>query len=128
MTREYSLPKGRWIVALLAIVVSLQVAVLGQTARPRRIAVFGSSVAFGFGDEYGKEGYTGMLRAMLAPKGWEVLNQSRAGDTTESLATRWAPEGTPDPETRYLTPVDPSYVVISLSLANEGIFEAETKK
>ena len=32
---------------------------------------------------------------MLAPKGWEVLNQSRGGDTTKLLATRWAPEGAP---------------------------------
>ena len=126
MTRS-SYFKARWIVALLAVAISMQVASHGQTSRPRRIAVFGSSVAFGIGDEYGKEGSTGMLRALLAPQGWEVLNESRGGDTTKLLATRWAPKGTPDPRTRYLLPVNPGYVVISLSLANEGIFEAETK-
>ena len=113
---------------VLAIVGLMQVPGYGQAPRPRRIAGFGSSVAFGTGDEYGKEGYTGLLRAMLAPKGWEVLNQSRGGDTTKLLATRWAPEGTPDSRTRYLLPVSPSYVIIGLSLANEGIFEARTKE
>jgi lysophospholipase L1-like esterase len=128
MPRSYPFLKTRRIVALLALVISLQAASQGQTARPRRIAVFGSSVAFGTGDEYGKEGNTGMLREMLAPKGWEVLNQSRGGDSTLLLAKRWAPEGAPDPKTRYLLPVNPGYVVISLSLANEGIFEADPKK
>src|SRR4051794_3766747 len=107
-------------VALAALVVAglTYVAAHAQTPRPRRIAGFGSSVAFGTGDETNKEGYTGRLRAMLAPKGWEVLNQSRGGDTTKLLAARWAPEGTPDPRVRYLLPVQPGYVVIGLSLAN----------
>src|SRR5262249_22455506 len=100
----------------------------GTAARPRRIAVFGSSVAFGTGDEFNKEGYTGLLRAMLAPRGWEVLNQSRGGDTTKTMAPRFAPEGAPLPNVRYLLPVKPGYVVIALSLANEGILEAETKE
>jgi len=100
----------------------------GTGTRPRRIAVFGSSVAFGTGDEFNKEGYTGLLRAMLAPRGWEVLNQSRGGDTTKTMAPRFAPEGAPLPNVRYLLPVKPGYVVIGLSLANEGILEAETKE
>ena len=100
----------------------------GTATRPRRIAVFGSSVAFGTGDEFNKEGYTGLLRAMLAPRGWEVLNQSRGGDTTKTMAPRFAPEGAPLPNVRYLLPVKPGYVVIGLSLANEGILEAETKE
>jgi lysophospholipase L1-like esterase len=128
MTRVRQFAKCRLILAVLAVVGLMQVAGYGQTTRPRRIAGFGSSVAFGIGDEFGKEGYTGLLRAMLAPKGWEVLNQSRSGDTTKLLATRWTPEGTPDPRTRYLLPVNPSYVIIGLSLANEGIFEARTKE
>jgi hypothetical protein len=101
----------------------------GQTARlhARRIAVFGSSVANGIGDEYNREGYTGLLRALLAPRGWEVLNQSRGGDTPPRLARRWAPEGTADPAVRYLLPVRPSYVVIGLSYGNEGLYEAESK-
>ena len=98
----------------------------GQSPRPRRIAIFGSSVAFGTGDEFNKEGYTGHLRELLAPRGWEVLNQSRPGDTTRTAATRWAPEGTPNPQVRYLLPVNPGYVVIGLALTNEGIREAQT--
>jgi hypothetical protein len=49
----------------------------GETpaSNAHRIAVFGSSVANGTGNELGEEGYTGHLRAMLAPHGWEVLNQ-----------------------------------------------------
>jgi hypothetical protein len=109
MSRVRSFMMGRVILALLAIVSLLPIAGLGQTRDARRIAGFGSSVAFGTGDENGKEGYTGMLRDMLAAKGWDVLNQSRGGDTTKTL------------------PVNPSYVVIGLSLANEGIFEARTK-
>jgi lysophospholipase L1-like esterase len=95
-------------------------------APPRRIAVFGSSVANGTGDDLGKEGYTGRLREILAPRGWEVLNQSRGGDNTKTMAPRFAPEGTPDPKTRYLLPVNPSYVLIGLSLGNEGIQNGTT--
>src|SRR4029453_3925146 len=100
----------------------------GVATRPRRIAVFGSSVAFGTGDEFNKEGYTGLLRAMLTSRGWEALNQSRGGDTTKTMAPRFAPERAPLPNVRYLLPVNPGYVVIGLSLANEGILEAETKE
>ena len=72
----------------------------GQATRlhPHRIAVFGSSVANGRGDEFARDGYTGLLRVMMAQRGWEVLNQSRGGDNTKTLMTRFAPEGAPDPE------------------------------
>jgi lysophospholipase L1-like esterase len=93
----------------------------------RRIAVFGSSVANGTGDELGKEGYTGRLRAMLESRGWEVLNQSRGGDNTKTMAPRWAPDGAPQPNTRYLMPVSPHYVLLGLSLGNEGIRNGTTK-
>jgi lysophospholipase L1-like esterase len=92
-----------------------------------RIAVFGSSVANGTGDELGKEGYTGRLRAMLVSRGWEVLNQSRGGDNTLTMAPRFAPEGSPAPNTRYLLPVHPRYVLLGLSLGNEGIANVKTK-
>ena len=115
--------------AISAVVVLLAVgAVFAQRAqpgqesqRPRRIAMFGSSVANGTGDELRKEGYTGRLRELLAASGWDVLNQSRGGDNTVKMAPRFAPEGTPDPATKYLMPVNPGYVVIGLSLGNEGI-------
>src|SRR5215471_12100380 len=124
--------RARWMtgggVAFFLLATILHVS--GQTSptRPRRIAVFGSSVANGTGDEFAKEGYTGLLRELLASRGWEVLNQSRGGDTTKTMAPRFAPEGAPTPGVRYLLPVNPGYVVIGLSLANEGIWEAKTKE
>src|SRR5215813_7384006 len=90
----------------------------GTATRPRRIAVFGSSVAFGTRDQFNKEGYTGLLRAMLAPRGWEVLNQSRGGDTTKTMAPRFAPEGAPLPHVRYLLPVHPRLRVTGLAVAS----------
>ena len=126
MLRVRSFLNYRRVLALLAIVVLTQTVGYGQSQRPRRIAGFGSSVANGSGDEYGKEGYIGLLRTFMAQKGWEVLNQSRGGDTTKTMATRWAPDGTGDPKTRYLRPVDPGYVILALSLSNEGVWEAKT--
>lgn len=128
MIRTHFSAKWRFVLAVLSVVGLLQAVDHGQAARPRRIAVFGSSVANGAGDEFRKEGYTGLLRELMASRGWEVLNQSRGGDTTTRLAPRFAPQGTPDPSTRYLLPVNPGYVVIGLSLANEGVFEATTKQ
>ena len=96
---------------------------VATAGRDHRIAVFGSSVPNGTGDETGQEGYTGRIRRMLEPRGWEVLNQSRGGDNTVTIAPRFEPEGTPDYDTRYLTTVDPGYAVIALSLGNEGIIE-----
>jgi lysophospholipase L1-like esterase len=115
------------VVALQACLYFSRTPLRGQgTAHPRRIAVFGSSVAFGTGDETNKEGYTGLLRELLAPRGWEVFNQSRPGDTTRSAASRFAPEGAPAANTRYLMTVNPGYAVIALALTNEGILEAKT--
>jgi lysophospholipase L1-like esterase len=113
-----------WIVVAIA---SLAVAHAQNSAKPRRIAVFGSSVANGTGDELAKEGYTGRLRELLAPRGWEVLNQSRGGDNTIRMAPRFAPAGAPEPNVRYLLPVNPTYVLIGLSLGNEGIRNASTR-
>ena len=89
--------------------------------QPKRIALWGSSVPNGTGDELELGGYTGRLRQLLEPRGWEVLNVSRGGDNTITITPRFEPEGDPNPNTRYLTPVDPGYVVIALSLGNEGI-------
>ena len=75
----------------------------------------------GTGDESEQGGYTGRLRELIGPRGWEVLNQSRGGDNTITITPRFEPEGVPDADTRYLTTVDPGYVVIALSLGNEGI-------
>jgi lysophospholipase L1-like esterase len=119
-------PFARWLLppaALLALVGIAASLAPAQTPVPqtRRIAIFGSSVASGTGDDAGGEGYAGRLRRLLAPRGWEVLNQSRGGDSTLTAAPRFAPVGQPEPNTKYLLPVNPAYVVIGLSLGNEGI-------
>jgi len=113
--------------AAVAALIVVALTVLHAQKPARRIAVFGSSVAFGTGDDLGREGYTGRLREMLAPKGWEVLNQSRGGDNTKTMAPRFAPAGEPDPRVRYLLPVNPNYVLLGLSLGNEGIQNGTTK-
>src|ERR1700752_1903750 len=82
-----------WIVAAIATIAVAHAQ--SGAAKPRRIAVFGSSVANGTGDELAKEGFTGRLRELLAPRGWEVLNQSRGGDNTRTMAPRFAPDGAP---------------------------------
>src|SRR5689334_13597227 len=116
MKRSVRVGCAMFVVVLLQLGLLLAPSVAGQAPRPRKIAVFGSSVAFGTGDETNKEGYTGLLRELLAPRGWEVFNQSRPGDTTRAAATRFTPTGTPAANVRYLTTVDPSYVVIGLAL------------
>jgi len=122
------LAKWRLLLALVAIAAFVQGVGHGQAVRlhPHRIAVFGSSVANGTGDELGREGYTGLLRVLMANKGWEVVNQSRGGDSTKTIVPRFAPAGAPDPRVRYLTTANPSYVVIGLSFGNEGLWEART--
>jgi hypothetical protein len=119
----------RILLTIVGLVTLVQVSGYGQATRlhPHRIAVFGSSVANGRGDEFARDGYTGLLRVMMAQRGWEVLNQSRGGDNTKTLMTRFAPEGAPDPKTRYLMTVNPSYVVIGLSFGNENLYESKTK-
>ena len=114
------------VVAIAAIAISIAHA-QRAAEKPRRIAVFGSSVANGTGDELAQEGYTGRLRELLAPRGWEVLNQSRGGDNTLRMAPRFAPLGAPQPNMRYLLAVNPSYVLIGLSLGNEGIRDGATR-
>ena len=121
-------PAIRSILATLLIAAVLPLLHAQKTAAPvRRIAVFGSSVANGTGDDLGQEGYTGRLRALLAPRGWDVLNQSRGGDNTKTMAPRFAPLGQPDPKVRYLLTVHPGYALLGLSLGNEGIQNGTTK-
>ncbi len=82
-----------------------------------RIAIFGSSVANGSGDTTGGGGYSGMLKRMLEPRGWEVVNLSKGGDNTTKILPRF---------TSQLLPAKPDYVVLALSLGNEGIATADT--
>jgi lysophospholipase L1-like esterase len=96
------------------------------TSEPgRRIAVWGSSVANGVGDEFGQGGNAGRLEKLLEQRGWEVFNQSRNGDNTTTIAPRFDPGDSPQPDIEYLTAVDPDYVLIGLSLGNEGIAQCQ---
>src|SRR5687767_12057516 len=126
MLHAHSMTRRRFFLALVALASLFPILAYSQAARlhPHRIAVFGSSVANGTGDERAREGYTGLLRAMMAGKGWEVLNQSRGGDNTRSIVPRFSPQGAVDSRVRYLMTVNPTYVVIGLSFGNEGLFEA----
>jgi lysophospholipase L1-like esterase len=96
-----------------------------ESASERRIAVWGSSVANGTGDELLRGGYAGRLEELLDSRGWEVFNQSRGGDNTVTITPRFEPGDTPDGDTEYLTTVDPAYVIIGLSLGNEGIAQCQ---
>ncbi|MDH3434834.1 MAG: hypothetical protein OEM60_13295, partial [Gammaproteobacteria bacterium] len=109
------------VVALLpAPLVTAQTA-SNESESARRIAVWGSSVANGAGDESQRGGYAGRLETLLEPRGWVLFNQSRGGDSTVTIRSRFEPGEAPDPDTEYLTTVDPAYVLIGLSLGNEGI-------
>jgi lysophospholipase L1-like esterase len=93
----------------------------GDAGTSRRIAIFGSSVANGRADELEQGGYAGRLQTLLGPRGWEVVNVSRGGDSTTRIRSRFRPEGEPDPNVRYLTTAKPGYAVLGLSLGNEGV-------
>ncbi len=84
-------------------------------AQNRKIALFGSSVANASGDTTGAGGYAGSLTRLLSIRGWEVVNISRGGDNTTKILQRF--------ETQLL-PAKPKYVIIGLSLGNEGIMVA----
>lgn len=99
-----------------------------EIERAHRVAIWGSSVANGTGDELAQGGYTGRLAELLEPRGWSVINQSRGGDNTVTITPRFEPGESPDPDTKYLTTVSPAYVVIGLSLGNEGIAQCQWGK
>ncbi len=126
MGKPPSILRSATLVALVVVACLATLAGQAPAPNPHRIAVFGSSVANGTGDFLGNEGYTGRLRALLAPRGWEVVNQSRGGDNTVKMAPRFAPVGPPAPNTKYLLPSNPRYVLLGLSLGNEGIADAST--
>ena len=108
LPRSHVPRRGRCLpLALAALTLALSAIPAAQAPAPavfRRIAIFGSSVASGTGDESGQDGYAGLLRALLQPRGWEVVNQSKPGDNTKALMSRFEPDGRPQPGTRYLVP------------------------
>lgn len=82
-------------------------------AQNKKVAIFGSSVANGFGDTTGMGGYSGFIKQLLEKKGWTVVNVSRGGDNTIKIMPRYQSQ---------LLPIKAKYVILGLSLGNEGIF------
>ena len=83
----------------------------------KTIVVLGSSVAAGwvtsFESRYDmKHGYAGRLERLLLSRGYRVKNISVPGDNTAKVLARMEKD---------LASVDPDFVIIGLSLGNEGI-------
>ena len=97
---------------LLAAIFLFLFAPFQVTAQNRKIAIFGSSVAKGSGDTTGVGGYAGLIKEMLEKRGWQVVNVSKGGDNTTKIMPRFEAE---------LLPQKPKYVILGLSLGNEGI-------
>ena len=89
-------------------------------AQNKKVAIFGSSVAKGTGDTTATGGYTGFIKQILEKRGWTVVNISRGGDNTVKIMPRYASQ---------LLPEKAKYVILGLSLGNEGIYsESETTR
>jgi len=84
-------------------------------AQNKKIAIFGSSVAKGTGDTTTTGGYSGFIKQLLEKRGWTVVNVSRGGDNTDKIMPRYESQ---------LLPEKAKYVILGLSLGNEGIYSA----
>ena len=84
-------------------------------AQNKKIAIFGSSVAKGTGDTTTTGGYSGFIKQLLERRGWTVVNVSRGGDNTDKIMPRYESQ---------LLPEKAKYVILGLSLGNEGIYSA----
>ena len=78
----------------------------------QRVCFFGSSVCRGVGAD-SLNGYASQVADAL-PIGWESVNISIDGNNTYDLFARFE---------RDMTPVEAKYVVIGISLGNEGLHE-----
>ena len=83
-----------------------------QSAADQRVCFFGSSVCRGVGAD-ALHGYAAQVTEAL-PAGWESVNISIDGNCTYDLFARFD---------RDMTPVEAKYVVIGISLGNEGVHE-----
>jgi lysophospholipase L1-like esterase len=97
---------------LIAGLIQLLFASEDVIAQNRKIAIFGSSVANGSGDTTDAGGYAGLIGKLLEKKDWQVVNVSRGGDNTTKILPRFDSQ---------LLPEKPKYVILGLSLGNEGI-------
>lgn len=92
---------------------SLVVLVSSCTATPEHtVCFFGSSVCKGVGAD-SLQGYADLVGQRL-PHGWQAVNVSVSGNDTYDLFARYD---------RDLMPTSAKYVVIGLSLGNEGLHE-----
>lgn len=108
---------------ILAQLLFISSALYAQTEK--KIAAFGSSVCNGTGDNLNKGGYIGRFKELIEKRGWTLVNVSRGGDNTIKIQDRWErtdkPKLRPVAENQYLLPQKPNYVILGLSLGNEGI-------
>jgi len=89
-------------------------------AQNKKIAIFGSSVAKGSGDTTTTGGYSGFIKQLLEKRGWTVVNVSKGGDNTVTIMPRYKSQ---------LLPEKAKYVILGLSLGNEGIYsQSETTR
>ncbi len=113
-----------------ALVILMGLASALATPVDKRLVVVGSSVpkgqgAYSAGTYYGDDvdgdgsadffatyGYAGRLKRLVEAEGWSFDNQSIAGNTTAAVNGRFDPD---------VTDENPEYVLIGLSLGNEGL-------
>ncbi len=105
-------------VTCLLLVVLFSALVFGdKPEKPETIAVVGSSVATGWVSTHkypmdNRAGWAYRLNRELIDKGFSVVNLGIPGDTTKHVLTRLEED---------VLSLQPDYVIISLSLENEGI-------
>lgn len=106
-----------YLVALLSILWSCQLYQKQIPSEKKKvIAFFGSSVCKGSGDE-DSLGYAGRFAQRMDTSLWKYINISKGGDNTIKITRRLNTD---------LYPLRPNYVVIGLSLSNEGIATPQT--
>jgi|GEM_PF-1433750 len=92
---------------------------------PLKITIMGSSVAFGFGatDNHGYNYLFGQLlekrNKQEGKKAWNLINKAISGNNTINVLDRW---------NRDLALGCGKYVIIGLSLGNEGLHESQNKE
>ena len=88
-----------------------------KSDKTKTIAILGSSVAAGWVTSYEtkydmKNGYAYRLGRLLKDRGYEIKNISIPGDDTKKVLARFEKD---------LLPLNPDYVIIGLSMSNEGL-------
>jgi lysophospholipase L1-like esterase len=87
----------------------------------KTVVVLGSSVAAGWVTSHEKKndmqnGYAARLGRLLASRGYRVVNVSVPGDATAAVLGRFEKD---------VVPLKPDFVIIGLSLGNEGLVEGD---